>query len=256
MKILTATVTTVLAAAIGSGAALAQDDDKAPTLSPVEIYTCNYLDGKGRSDLDKVVTRWNKWSDANSPEPYTAWLLTPVFFGAEITFDVAWMGAWPTNKAMGSALQTWQDDGSKMSAEFFDVLSCDSHSSMAVLPMQPPVSEFPESSLVRFMDCKVDEDSTIQEAVQATRDFGKFMDSKGAEGTSAYVFFPGLGAGDIDFDYKLVLADVDYNSVATTAEISMNGGGWQQAQETFGGITSCDSARLYKADLVRSSPAN
>ncbi len=180
--------------------------------------------------------------------------MTPVFFGPETTFDLAWMGAWPTNADMGKSLKTWQDKGAKMSTEFFNVFSCDQHSSMAVLPMQPPVDEFPESSLVRFMDCKVDEGSNMREAMETVTSFGKFMDSKGSE-TSAYVFFPGMGAGIIDFDYKLVLADADFTTVAKDAEITMNGGGWQEAGKTFKGITSCDSARLYQADLVRGGQA-
>ena len=40
--------------------AVAQDEGGAPQLLPVEIYACNYLKGKDRSDLDKVIARWNK----------------------------------------------------------------------------------------------------------------------------------------------------------------------------------------------------
>ena len=246
-------LTTALASAICSGQALAQDGDKVPTLTPLEIYTCNYEKGKSRGDLDKVVARWNKWADDNDSAPYTAWLMTPAFFGPEITFDVAWMGGWPTTAAMGSSLQMYQDEGAKLNAEFAKVFNCDQHSSMAVMPMQPP-TEFSESALLRFMDCSVAEGSTIQDAVKATAKFGKYMDSKGSE-TSAWVFFPGLGSGNIDFDYKLVLASADYPSLAKDAEITMNGGGWMEAGKTFKGITSCDSARVYQVDMIRNGAA-
>ena len=233
--------------------AMAQEDADMPTMNPAEIYTCNYLDGKSRGDLDKVIARWNKWSDNNDPAPYTAWVLSPVFFGPEITFDLAWLGAWPTNDAMGKGLQTWQDKGSQMGAEFFDVFSCDQHTSMAVLPMQP-LFEPAETSLVRFLDCKVADGINIPDAVGAHRKFSAYMKSKGSD-TSAFAFFSGMGAGETDFDYKIVLANADYPSLSRDAEIYTNGGGWMEAAKTMSGITSCDSARLYKADLVRDGAA-
>jgi hypothetical protein len=227
---------------------LAQQEDKAPTLNPAEIYTCNYLKGKDRGDLDKVIERWNAWTDENDSAPYTAWLLTPIFFGPEITFDVAWLGAWPTNKDMGKSLQSWQDDGAEMNTAFEKVFACDQHSSFAVMPMQPQAEA--SSGVVRFMDCETAEGKSSQESVRAHGEFHKYMKSKGSE-TNAWIFFPGLGAGVIDFDYKVVLANPDLPSSAMDAEILTNGGGWMQAAETFDGTTTCDSARMYSADLIR-----
>ena len=231
----------------------AQDGNKAPTLGPAEIYTCNYLKGKDRGDLDKVVAKWNTWTDNNDPAPYTAWVMTPTFFGPEINFDLVWLGAWPTYADMGKSLQTWQDKGARMSAEFFNVFSCDQHSSMAVMPMQAP-GEPNSSSLVRFMDCTVSEGKTPEDMVNAHRKFGSYMDSKGSD-TMAWMFFPGMGSGKIDYDYKMVLANDNWASLSKDGDIIANGGGWMKMGETFGGITECDSPRLYQADLVRNGAA-
>lgn len=245
--------TTLCASVTWSGQALAQDGAASPKLSPAEIYTCNYLKGKDRGDLDKVIERWNEWMDDNDSAPYTAWLMTPAFFGQEITFDVAWLGAWPTNADMGRGLQTWRDKGDQMNQGFFDVFSCDQHMSMAVLPMQPP-AEAPDSGLVRFMDCTVAEGKTSPDAVQAHQKFKKYMDSKGSD-TSAWVFFPGMGAGKTDFDFKMVLANANYPSLAKDSEIITNGGGWQEAGKTFAGLSTCDSPRLYQTDMIRNGAA-
>ena len=253
MKFFVSVLITTFSAIAWVSPAMAQEMDKAPTLNPLEVYTCNYLDGKDRGDLDKVIDRWNTWTDANDPAPYTAWVLTPVFFGPEITFDLVWMGAWPTNAAMGKSLQTWQDKGSKMNGEFFNVFSCDQHSSMAVLPMQPPAEPL-ETALVRFMDCSVAEGKSPQEAVQAHAMFKKYMMSKGSD-SGGWIFFPGMGSGKIDFDYKLVLANADYASLAKDSEIIANGGGWMEAAKTFKDVAQCDSPRLYKADMVRNGAA-
>ena len=73
MKFFVSVLITTFSALAWVRPAMAQEMDKAPTLNPLEVYTCNYLDGKDRGDLDKVIDRWNTWTDANDPAPYTAW---------------------------------------------------------------------------------------------------------------------------------------------------------------------------------------
>ena len=60
---------------------------------PVELFACSYNDGKGSADLDKVIDKWNAWTDKNGIDDYAAWTLTPYYFGPEQEFDVIWMGA-------------------------------------------------------------------------------------------------------------------------------------------------------------------
>jgi hypothetical protein len=254
MRIFLSALASIFALGTLCSQAMAQEGEKAPALNPVEVFTCNYLDGKDRGDLDKVITRWNKWADDNYPSPYTAWVMTPAFYGPEITFDVAWLGGWGNYADMGENLNVWQTKGGKMNAEFFNVLSCDTHGSMAVMPMQPP-GEPTSSSLVRFMDCKIQEDDGGKDMVAAHREFKDYMRSKGSE-TAGWLFFPGMGAGKIDYDYKLVLANADHGSLAKDGEIIVNGGGWGKAGKTFDGVVAdCDSPRLYQADMVRNGAA-
>jgi hypothetical protein len=30
---------------------------------PVELFTCNFHEGKGHDDLDAVIDKWNDWAD-------------------------------------------------------------------------------------------------------------------------------------------------------------------------------------------------
>ena len=46
---------------VGCSNGEAQEDDDGA--APVHIYTCKYNEGKGPTDLDKVVARWNAWAD-------------------------------------------------------------------------------------------------------------------------------------------------------------------------------------------------
>lgn len=191
--------------------------------------------------------------DENSPEPYTAWVLTPNFVGPEIDFDVAWMGAWADHSGMGKSLQVWRDEGKDMNAEFFKVFSCGQHSSMAVAPMQEP-GKSPEQSVVRFSDCTFGEGVGPIQAYEAHSAVADYMKSKGST-TAGWLFFPAMGGGDMDFNYKLVLGDPNYESVAAATEIFVNGGGWMESAKIMAGKASCDSARLYEADLVRTVSA-
>ncbi len=236
------------------GQAVAQDEGEAPQLVPGEIYACNYLKGKDRSDLDKVIARWNKWMDQNDSAPYRAYVLTPNFVASDIDFDIAWLGVWPTHADMGKSLQTWSDKGDDMNAEFFRVFSCDQHESFAVLPLQAP-SDPQENSLIRFSDCKLAEGASHEQVLAAHREFGKYMHSKGSD-TRAWLFYPGMGSGQIDFDYKLVLSNSGYASLANSMNIIANGGGWMERGKVFGGKATCDSFRLYDADLVRNYTAS
>jgi hypothetical protein len=250
MKSLVSAVTAVGATCLLlSNQTMADDGGEAMKMAPAEIFTCNYNKGKDREDLDKVIARWNDWTDKNNAEPYTAWLLTPAFYGPEITFDIGWLGAWPSYAAMGSSEQTWREKGAKINNDFFEVFSCDTHGSMAVLPMQAP-KEAPKTSVVRFLNCTVADGHKMDDVVAAHHKLGSYMDSKGST-TSGWLFFPGMGAGQIDYDYKLVLANADYPSLATDSEIFANGGGWKEAGKIFGDMADCDSPRLYHAEMVR-----
>ena len=71
MKIMISLITSVgLLVFAWCSQAVEQDEEPAPQLVPVEMYACNYLKGKDRSDLDKVIARWNKWTDEHDPAPY------------------------------------------------------------------------------------------------------------------------------------------------------------------------------------------
>ena len=80
-------------ALMAAGSAVAQEEGEGPTAFPVEIYVCNFNDGMEHTDLNKWAVRWNAWIDSASspPEPYSAWTLTPFYFGEDQDFDFIWL---------------------------------------------------------------------------------------------------------------------------------------------------------------------
>lgn len=215
--------------------------------APVEMFTCNYNGNSDRADLDRVISKYNKWADKND-QAYTAWTITPNYVNADISMDVGWLGAWPDGNAMGAALDTWAEKG--LQADFDKVITCDSHIGASSINIKPPASEAPGGGVVSFSSCSFGEDSNPEKLMGAHRAMAKFMGGKGSS-AGVWLFFPNWGAGEMDFDYYRVIAHDNYTEAGKSAEIYNNGGGWQKAMEVFEGITSCDGPRVYSADLVR-----
>ncbi len=227
---------------------LAEEPMQAPSYSPVELFTCNYNKGKDSKDLDRVIGKFRKWADANDPG-YTAWTLTPVYTSADIEFDVGWLGTWNDFAAQGASADNWAANG--MQADFDKVISCDSHSSAASANIIPPASETPpESGVILFSSCTYAEGSGGEQAFAAHQQMSAYMKSKGST-AGAWVFYPGMGSGDIDFDYYFVRGYTDFKAVAHDSNVITNGAGYRKAGEIFKGVTDCDIPRAYAASLVR-----
>jgi hypothetical protein len=238
-------------ALLWSGIALAQESAPTPNFQPVEMFSCTYNKGKGARDLDRAVATFNEWSDANDPTGYTAWTLTPQYFNADITFDVAWLGAWTDNAAMGSNTDTFVTKGASVQAAFDRVLTCDSHTGAQAVEVKPPQNAAPPATgIVMFSSCTLAEGVGPADAYAAHVAWGKYLDSKGSR-AAMWTFYPGLGSGTMDFDYWVVTAYGNYAELAATTEILTNGGGWIEAAKIFAGIVSCDGARVYDSQLRR-----
>ena len=104
----------------GLGTAVAQDEEQGRQFFPVETFTCDYLDGKGPGDFDRAIDKWNKWMDKNETSDYFAVTVVPYYFG-ENSFDVGWLGSWPSGEAMGRGTDQWVTKGGDIAAESLDL---------------------------------------------------------------------------------------------------------------------------------------
>ncbi len=219
-------------------------------LGPVEMFTCKFQDGKDMSDLDKVTAKFNKWADKHD-HGYSAWVITPQFRALEDGFDVGWIGSWPDGNAMGKGIDTWMaDPDQSVSAEFDSVVDCsNSHVLMSSLALSAPEGP-PNDGLVMFSSCTVDEDSNHEAAIAAHRKAGKAMRDKGMQ-MNAWIFYPSLGPGKMDFDYYLVSSFKNYAALGKGFEVYNNGGGWMERQKALDGVVSCDVPRVYDSKRIR-----
>ena len=244
-KIVSAVTTGLLAVAVCSGVA-AQDG---PASNPVEMFTCDFREGKGPSDLTAVANKFGKWSKDNSGE-YSAWILYPAIKATAEGFDVAWLGAWPSGASMGKHTTAYTDGDHGLAAQFDKVVDCaDGHSMVVSYPVN--TSNWSTSDgLVSFSSCTLAEGKTGAEATAAHKQMSDIMVAKGSK-ASNWMFWPALGWGsDIEFDYYSVVAYSGYDELGAAWDRYTTGDTMQKMNAIGDGVTDCDSPRVYSATLV------
>lgn len=246
-KVLLTAVVVVCAAALPwSTSATAQDGED--RVVPVEFFACEYQDGKNMGDLKEVIAKFNKWADKND-STYSAWTLTPQFHSG-VDFDVGWMGVWPDGKAFGVSQDTWMKGGKDIAREFNKVVDCgDRHELLSSATIHAPGGPG-DDGVVMFSACTLKEGKTFRDSFEAHKKLAKAMAAKGNKAKS-WLFYPGVGAGEIDFHYWRVLGFNNYTEFGEAAEIFLNEGGWEIAMKTLGPVVSCKQPAAFDARLAR-----
>ncbi len=216
--------------------------------SPVDFRACNFREGKGMQDLQKVNAKFREYANKND-FAYAAWVLTPEYH-AGAGFDVGWLGAWPNSESFGVSMEKWNAPGNPIAAEFDNVIDCSLRHEMASsLPINAPEST-PVNGIVMFYQCSLNGEKTLSEAYAAHLDAGQAMKGKGSLAMS-WFYTPALAAGAIDFDYYHVVAFSRYSDMGATMEMYINGGGQQLQSEILGEISSCSTPVVMNALSVR-----
>jgi hypothetical protein len=217
---------------------------------PVEFFACNWQDGKGMADLQKVIGKFNKYAD-NNDSGYSAWVLTAQFENdPEGAFDVGWLGSWPSMKAFGESQDNWMSKGRDVAMAFAEVIDCSGRHEMASSVIINAPDGPPGNGVVMFYACSQHDGKSGMDAVQAAGKYSASMKALGVD-VSSWLFFPGMGAGNIDFDFWRVVGFNNYVELAAAAEVFINGGGWKKSEETLGAVASCSSPAVFDARVVR-----
>ena len=234
-----------------TGVAAAQEEAKGgPNFAPVEIYVCNFNEGKGQADLDKVIVSWNKWMDTTGKEPYSAWIYTADYNSPAYSFDVAWLGAWPDGNAMGRLTDTYMTSGGGVAKQFDEVITCAAHSNWASVKMREGgVSEVRKNAVMQFSDCTLGEGSSLPTSMEAMRNMNAYQAEQGSV-ASQWIFFPVFGA-DTDYHFKTVTVHPNNAALGADYERYGNGGGFMKAAEIIGDKFKCGNSRVYRSTKVR-----
>jgi len=227
---------------------MAQDEAEEPNWTPVETFTCNYLEGKGPGDLDAVIDEWNAWWDKKGLDTYFAVTITPYYFG-EKNFDIGWLGAWQDANEMGSSLDVWTGEGAGMGAKFFEVIECMTHTNFASLNVKAPGRDTPDKMLLSFSDCSLEEGKTFDDFMAAQAAWNAHADEAGFQ-TGEWILFPVAGGGDVDYDFKFVTSETNFTASGANWQLYADGH-YGKAQEIYGDVMECDSPRVYTGSVAR-----
>ncbi len=126
-------------------------------------------------DLEKVIARWNAFTDDNDADTgYQAWLLMPDFVsGDHAGWDIGWLGGRPSGADMGKSLDIWHTKGGELQRAFADVVTCAAHMNYAVMPMREAGGEPPHWVFVPAYGAPVDADYDFK-WVTGYRDYAAF----------------------------------------------------------------------------------
>ena len=235
-----------------AGSAVAQEEGEGPTAFPVEIYICTFNEGMGHAELNKWADKWNAWMDSSSspPEPYSAWALTPFYFGEDQDFDFIWLGTSPNATALGRAYDNYLADSGDLQPEFDKIATCGAHSNFATLIVKEPADNGDSSSFVlSFSNCNLAEGRTFDDAIRALEAWSEYRTENGS-GSGIWVMFPAYGGGQADFDFKFVVSHQNHEALGADYDQYAQGG-HEKAGELFGGVIDCDEARAYNAVTKR-----
>lgn len=229
---------------------LAQDDTASgPRFSPVDIFACNFNDGKTQADLDKAVAGWNKWMDESDAAPYEAWTYTAYYNSPDYAFDIAWIGAWPDGNAMGAGTDHWLAKGGEEAKSLLKVLTCEVHSNFASTQIKAGASENGKHAVLGFSDCTMKEGASFANMMSGVKAFSSYMSEQGSV-ASQWIFFPVYGA-DADYDFKMVEAYPNYSQLGADYERYGNGGGYIKSAEMLNEHFECGTTRIYNSTKVR-----
>lgn len=231
----------------GAGAALADDHGNEWKVIPVELFACTFNEGKGPKDLTAAIDKWNEWADKDGLDSYSAWTLTPYYYGPEQEFDFLWLGAGKDAIALGKAQDAYLTEDAGLRAGFNSAISCNAHVKYASIQFKPPKQgATPGNSVLTFSDCSLKEGASWDAVNAASVEWSKHLSEAGSE-AGIWHWYPAYGGGDEDFDFKWLESHENFAALGADFESYGNGGGYKVAGGLFGELLDCDSNRAYLA---------
>ena len=242
-----------LIAGFAMNVAQAEDDSRMSKFVPTEIFACNYVEGKGPSDLDAAIDAWNQHLDGEGADAYAAWTLTRQYYSSEQDFDLLWLGAWKDGNAMGQGRDQYHATGAAIRAGFSAVVDCMGHAGYVSWAYKLPTNygDSPsDTAVLAFTDCNVKEGASYDSIVEGLTAWANVLGENGSE-AAIYQWWPVYGGGDADFDFKIISVYPNYAEQGADLERLGNGELWRKRMELVGDQFECNVSRVYDAKMRR-----
>ena len=233
-----AAVATVCTLFFGMSISVAQDGPS--HFRPVEIWSCSFNDGMDMDDMNDVYEDINEGPGDSS---YSGFHLDPYFVGARSQdFDFIYLGVWEN----GSDMSDFDPSDNDVEDAWNEAANCS-----GFLYASTRIQEIPEDAgdatgpfALVVSDCTIEEGRSAGQAVGA---MNRFNDYKVANGSTVptFVWFPALGDGNADFDFKLVMSFPGMQAYGHFFNWYEDNAIYQAQGAMMDGLVDCDDGRLY-----------
>ena len=140
----------------------------------MEMFACNYLDGKNQEDLLGVAKEWDQWADKHFSAPYNAYVMTPLFANFDEHPDVIWLGVSDSPATMGKVNDEWLSKGKQQQANFDGVLSCGMHALLGAWRVRA-YDKLGQSAYLQVQSCERKPGVSWAQIAKADADFAEWM---------------------------------------------------------------------------------
>jgi hypothetical protein len=240
-RLLLAAATAACTFFMGTGLSSAQDGP--PQFAPVELWACDYRDGKDQGDLQAVLEDLVRLSDDT---PTATRMLSPYLRGPQQAMDFIYIATWPDGSTMGRDVANYLENGSDADAAWEDTVDCSASLLYARLMINQPSAEPDDDDnfILTVSDCKVAHGRSTGQAIGAIQRYNEYRVTNGSDITTL-LWFPVYGGGGAEFDFKQVHVYNDYQHLGDSFQWVVDNQAYQVDQDMTDGLVSCDEARVY-----------
>jgi len=233
--------------------AFTEDMTLRPQGSALEIFQCNFANGKDLNDTLKVAAKWDAWADENYSVPYEGYVMTPFYQRkSDFPYDLFWLGVTPSFNALGIAQDEWAAKGTKLAEDFERVSPCPNHASIYSFAGRRPKNETPNGYLT-IRGCTNKEGSSQADYQAANAKLISYLDSIGVD-AGIYYWFMGAGTGiDQAYDYLEVMTHSSMKEWGIMPDNFITG---NPGPQDLDALRDCDTPRVYSIQYVGGSTQN
>ena len=221
------------------------------TIGGMNALQCQFADGKDMDDVMNVLDEWNEYGDENFSEPFSAWVMTPVYMSnADFDLDFVFLGFADSLSSVGKAEDEFRKGGQRIGEKWERVTDCSGMSLNMNVEARSPKNDWVEGGInytmiqsCSFKDGKSANDLQANDAV-----WNKYLDESGFEG-GYWRWWPETGSPtDTDYDYLLA---VDFSSIEQYGASRDNRLQAMMAGTRPDEIHECNTPRLYESTNIR-----
>ena len=245
-RLLLAATTAACTLFMGTGLSFAQDGP--PQFAPVELWACDYRDGKDQGDLQDVL---EELAELSGDTPTATRMLYPYLRGPQQAMDFIYIATWPDGSTMGRDVGNYFENGADVDEAWEETADCSASLLYGRLMINQPSAEPDDDNnfILTVSDCNVAHGRSNGQAIGAIQRYNEYRVANGSDITTL-LWFPVYGGGGAEFDFKQVHVYNDYQHLGDSFQWVVDNEAYAVNQDMTDGLVSCDEARVYIGNNV------